>query len=107
MYAGLYENLSPAQQRAIHKLTVRRYVKDIYHLDAHLQQSEGLTPDTPEFERAYAAQYDWIQRALAEFDDHTYVSAILLSDQAEEWIALASMRFQQGQRFAVTVGQSI
>ncbi len=107
LYTGLYGNLSAARQQAIHTLTVRRYVKDIYHLDAHLQQSEGLTPGTPEFEQAYAAKYQQIRQALAEFDDHTYVSAILLSDAAGDWIALASMRILQGKRSDVAVGQSI
>jgi hypothetical protein len=107
LYTGLYENLTAAQQRAIHKLTVHRYVDDIYHLDAHLQQVEDLTPGTPEFERAYAAQYAQIHNALAESDDHTYVSAILLSDQAEEWIALAAMRTLLGKRADVTVAHSI
>ena len=107
LYTGLYENLTAAQQRAIHKLTVHRYVEDIYHLDIHLQQTEGLTPGTPEFERAYASKYEQIQHALAQFDEHTYISAILLPDEAEEWIALASMRILQGQRADVAVAHSI
>jgi hypothetical protein len=107
LYTGLYGNLSPAQQRAIHKLTERRYVEEIYHLDAHLQQSEGLAPGTPEFERAYKSKYEQIQQALAKFDDRTYVSAILLSDETAEWIALASMRSLWGRRADVPVAHSI
>ena len=106
LYTGLYRNLSPAQERAVHKLTARRYVDDIYQLDAHLQQSEGLTPGTPEFEWAYAAMYAQIQQGLAAFDDRTYVSAILLSDDVGGWNALASMRTLWGQG-DVAVAQSI
>ncbi len=106
LYTGLYGNLSAAQQRAIHKLTVRRYVEAI-HLPEYLEQTQGLKPGTSEYEQTYAAYIDAIKQTLSNFDRHTYVSAILLSDEAEEWIALASMRILRGHRADVPVACSI
>lgn len=106
-YNGLYENLTPTQRQAIHRLTVCRYVEDIYHLSAHLQQVEGLTPGTPAFEQAFATKHTQIDGALAGYDKRTYVSAILMPDRDHGWIALASMRVLHGQRTHVVVADSI
>lgn len=38
LFTGRFEDLLPSQQKAIHQLTVHRYVEDIYHLHTHLQQ---------------------------------------------------------------------
>ncbi len=107
LFTGRFQDLLPAQQDAIHQLTVRRYVEDIYHLHAHLQQFEGLTPNTPEFERAYADYFEQIEKALSHFDERTYLAAILLCDQAGHWYALASMRYLKGQRDHVVISKSI
>lgn len=45
LYTGLYESLTPAQQRAILKLTMRRYVEAI-HLPEYLEHTKGLNPGT-------------------------------------------------------------
>ena len=107
LYTGRYEELLPSQQDAIHQLTVRRYVEDIYHLHAHLQQFESLIPDTPKFEQVHANYFEQIEQALSRFDERTYVAAILLCDQANQWYALASMRYLKGQREDVVVSRSI
>jgi hypothetical protein len=106
LYTGLYGNLSAAQQRAIFKLTMRRYVEAI-HLPEYLEHTQGLTPGTSDYEAVYASFLDAIRETLSGFDRRTYVSAILLSNEADEWIALASMRSLRGQRAAVPVSRSI
>ena len=107
LFTGRFEDLLPAQQEAIHQLTVRRYVEDIYHLSAHLQQFEGLSPDTPEFERVYASHFEQIKQALSHFDERTYLAAILLCDSSNHWYAIASMRYLKGQRGDLVVSESI
>ena len=67
LFTGRFEDLLPAQQEAIHQLTVRRYVEDIYHLNAHLRQFERLKPDTSEFEWVYASYFEEIAKALSCF----------------------------------------
>lgn len=105
LYTGLYENLTAAQQRAILKLTMRRYVEAI-HLPEYLEHTQGLTAGTLEYEQTYATYMDSIQETLSSFDQRTYVSALLLPDGAEDWIALASMRSLWGQG-PVAVARSI
>ncbi len=105
LYTGLYEDLTAAQQRAILKLTMRRYVEAI-HLPEYLEHTQGLLPGTAEYDQTYAAYLDAIKENLSNFDQRTYVSAILLPDGAEEWIALASMRSLWGQS-PVAVAHSI
>lgn len=107
LFTGRFEDLMPTQQEAIHQLTVRRYVEDIYHLHEHLQQFEGLIPKTPDFQRTYAHYFEQIEKALSDFDERTYLAAILLCDQADHWYALASMRYLKGQRDDIAISQSI
>jgi hypothetical protein len=107
LFTGKFEDLLPAQREAIHQLTVRRYVADIYHLHTHLRQFEELTPDTPEFERVYAMYFEQIEQALSRYDGRTYLAAILLSDELNNWYALGSMRYLKGQRDEVAVSRSI
>jgi hypothetical protein len=107
LYAGPYAGLCSGQRRAIHALTVRRYVDDIYHLKEYLEVSEGLHAGTPEFECAYQAKREGIEAALAAFDDRTYVAAILLSHGSDRWTALASMRSIWGRRTEVPLAFSI
>jgi hypothetical protein len=107
LYTGMYENLTATQKRAVHKLTVHRYVDDIYHLRVHLQQTEDLMLGTSEYESIFAARYKQIQEALAHYDQRTYISAIFLPDRDREWVALASMRVQRGQHNGMIVAQSI
>src|SRR5262249_38300762 len=107
LYSGPYENLSFRQQRAVHKLTAQRYVEDVYRLGQYLKEWEGLAPGTSEYERAYTARYEQIEQALGEVDEHTSVTAILLSNLCGEWEALASMRTIWGQRAHVPVSCSI
>lgn len=107
LYTGMYENLTASQKRAVHQLTVRRYIDDIYHLQDYLQRTESLVPGTPEFESTFAVRYEQIQEALAHYDQRTYVSVIFLPDRDQDWIALASMRVVRGKHTDMIVTQSI
>lgn len=60
LYTGLYEDLTAAQQRAILKLTMRRV--EAIHLPEYLEHTQGLLPDTAEYDQTYAAYMDAIHR---------------------------------------------
>lgn len=107
LFTGRFSDLLPAQQEAIHQLTVCRYVEDIYHLQAHVQQFEGLKPHTPEFEEMYANYLEQIKQALTHFDERTYLAAILVSDESNHCYALAAMRILKGKIDDAVVSRTI
>jgi len=98
IYAGLYKNLTPLQQKAVTDLTVTRYLEDYIYISDWLKTELKLIPGTWAFKKAY---YEYVQRiktAFSTYDDYTYISVIFYKSNRGVPLALSSARIIHGSR---------
>lgn len=107
IYAGLYKNLTPYQQKAVTDLTVKRYLEDYYYLPDWLKTELKLMPGTLAFKTAYYEYVERITKAFSLYDDYTYISVIFYKNNRRLPLALSAARSIHGAREEVMLSDSI
>jgi hypothetical protein len=107
IYAGLYKNLTPCQQKAVTNLTVKRYLDDYYYLSDWLKTELKLLPGTAAFKRAYHEHVERITSAFSSYDDYTHISVIFYKSHRHLPLALSAARSIHGARNNVMLSDSI